>query len=115
MAFQILLSKDAKRDIQALRVVDRRKVLDLLEIHLRYEPKKESKSRIKRLRSMETPQYRLRVDDIRIFYDVTENDVEIIAVIHKSAAATWLAREGMPTDDGEAQAKNEEAGNNEDD
>jgi len=46
---------------------------------------------------------------------VTENDVEIIAVIHKSAAATWLAREGMPTDDGEAQDKNEEAGNNEDD
>ena len=57
----------------------------------------------------------LRADDIRIFYDVTENDVEIIAVIHKSAAATWLAREGMPTDDGEAQAKNEEARNNEDD
>jgi len=37
------------------------------------------------------------------------------SLIHKSAAATWLAREGMPTDDGEAQDKNEEAGNNEDD
>ncbi|MEI6776017.1 MAG: hypothetical protein WCK70_03900 [Chloroflexales bacterium] len=95
MAFVIRLTNDAKRDILALRAADRRKVLDALDIHLRYEPTKESKSRIKRLRRMETPQYRLRVDNIRVFYDITGGDVEIIAVIDKAAAAAWLAREGI--------------------
>lgn len=95
MPFDIRLSSDAKRDIQALRVVDRRKVLNALDIHVRYEPTKESKSRIKRLRRMETPQYRLRVDEIRVFYDVIEQDVVIIAVMHKEFAAEWLAREGI--------------------
>jgi hypothetical protein len=44
---------------------------------------------------METPQYRLRIDEIRVFYDVVENAVEIIAVVHKTYAAEWLAREGI--------------------
>jgi mRNA interferase RelE/StbE len=95
MPFDIRLSSDAKRDIQAFRVVDRRKVLNALDMYLRYEPTKESKSRIKRLRRMETPQYRLRVDEIRVFYDVIEQDVVIIAVIHKAFAAAWLACEGF--------------------
>ena len=89
MAFVIRLTNDAKRDILALRAADRRKVLDTLDIHLR------CKSRIKRLRRMESPQYRLRVDNIRVFYDITGSDVEIIAVIDKAAAAAWLAREGI--------------------
>ena len=42
MAFVIRLTNDAKRDILALRAADRRKVLDALDIHLRYEPTKES-------------------------------------------------------------------------
>ncbi len=44
---------------------------------------------------MESPQYRLRVDNIRVFYDVTGDDVEVIAVIDKAAAAAWLACEGI--------------------
>jgi hypothetical protein len=40
----------------------------------------------------------LRVDDIRIFYDIVGEVVEIIAVITKSEAAVWLARESIPTD-----------------
>jgi mRNA interferase RelE/StbE len=55
----------------------------------------ESKSRIKRLRRLATPQYRLRVDDIRVFYDVVDDVVEIIAVIAKAQATEWLAREGI--------------------
>jgi mRNA interferase RelE/StbE len=41
-------------------------------MHLRHGPTKLSKSRIKRLRGLEQPQYRLRVGETRVFYDVTE-------------------------------------------
>src|SRR5690242_5485890 len=98
MPYEIELTDDSKRDIQALRSFDRRKVLDAIEQHLRHEPTKESQSRIKRLRELARPQYRLRVDDIRVFYDITNKVVEIIAVIAKSQVAEWLAREGIPTE-----------------
>jgi len=95
MRYEIELTEDSKRDIQALRSFERRNVLEAIERHLRHEPTKESQSRIKRLRELARPQYRLRVDDIRIFYDIVGEVVEIIAVIAKSEAATWLAREGI--------------------
>ena len=95
MPYEIELTEDSKRDIQALRSFERRKVLDAIERHLRHEPTKESQSRIKRLRELARPQYRLRVDDIRIFYDIAGQVVQIIAVIAKSEAAVWLTREGI--------------------
>ena len=98
MPYEIELTDDSKRDIQALRPFARRKVLDAIERHLRHEPTKESQSRIKRLRELARPQYRLRVDDIRVFYDIADEVVEIIAVIAKPQAVEWLAREGIPTE-----------------
>ena len=98
MPYEIELTEDSKRDILALRSFERRKVLDAIEGHLRHEPAKESQSRIKRLRELARPQYRLRVDDIRVFYDIVDEVVEIIAVIAKSQAAEWLAREGRATE-----------------
>jgi hypothetical protein len=41
-------------------------VRDTISRHLRHEPTKVSKSRIKRLRGLSQPQYRLRVGDIRV-------------------------------------------------
>lgn len=42
-------------------------VHDAIEQHLRHQPTQASKSRIKRLRSLSQPQYRLRAgDDIRV-------------------------------------------------
>jgi mRNA-degrading endonuclease RelE of RelBE toxin-antitoxin system len=43
---------------------------------------------------MRRPQYRLRVGDIRIFYDIVEEDVEILAIVQKAEAADWLAERG---------------------
>ncbi len=40
---------------------------------------------IKRLRGLKRPQYRLRVDDIRVYYDVIETNVEVLAIIGKPA------------------------------
>ena len=65
-----------------------------LKTHLRFEPTKSSKSRIKRLRGMKRPQYRLRVDEIRVYYDVTEDTVEVLAIITKSEAQAWLEGKG---------------------
>jgi mRNA interferase RelE/StbE len=59
-----------------------------------YVPDKVSKSRVKRLRGIRRPQYRLRVGEIRVFYDIVEDVVEVLALVHKSDAATWLAETG---------------------
>jgi mRNA-degrading endonuclease RelE of RelBE toxin-antitoxin system len=55
-----------------------------------------SRSRIKRLRALAHPQYRLRIGEVRVFYDVTETSVEILAIVFKPEAETWLARSGTP-------------------
>jgi mRNA interferase RelE/StbE len=44
----------------------------------------------------ELAQYRLRVDDVRVFYDVANSTVEILAVVSKAEADTWLARNAKP-------------------
>lgn len=65
-----------------------------MEQHLRHEPTRTSRSRIKRLRGMRRPQYRLRVEEVRVFYDVTDKAVEVLAIVAKSEAAAWLERHG---------------------
>ena len=70
-----------------------------LELHLTREPTKVSKSRIKRLRWLSQPQYRLRVGDIRVFYDVTETQVQVLAIVTKAEAQEWLDEQGTPTAD----------------
>ena len=56
----------------------------------RHQPTKTSKSRIKRLWRLSHPQFRLRVGEIRVFYDVSEGRVEVLAIISKSGANDWL-------------------------
>jgi hypothetical protein len=38
----------------------------------------------------------LRVGEARIFYDVTETTVEVLAIVTKSEAEPWLAQFGNP-------------------
>ena len=68
----------------------------LVEIHLRHELTKTSRSRIKRLRGLARPQYRLRVEEMRVFYDVSGSSVEVLAIVAKSEASKWLAQFGSP-------------------
>jgi mRNA interferase RelE/StbE len=97
--YEIIFSPEAEEDIVALKASDRAKALDAIETFLRYEPEKTSKSRIKRLREMQRPQYRLRIDDLRAFYDVSYTDdgdgtVEVLRIREKSEAMRWLAEFG---------------------
>ncbi|MGQ0810769.1 MAG: type II toxin-antitoxin system RelE family toxin [Nitrospiraceae bacterium] len=82
------------RTFKAYGHIIRAAVRDALETHLRFEPTKGSKSRIKRLRGIKRPQYRLRVDEVRVYYDVVEHAVEILAIVPKSEAQAWLAEKG---------------------
>ena len=69
---------------------------------MRHEPAKVSKSRIKRLRESKHPQFRLRVDDLRVFYDIEGDEVQVLAVVEKSGAADWLREVGGGDEDGPA-------------
>ena len=86
MRFAIVLAPEAVEDLERLTANVRATVRSALETHLRHEPEKTSRSRIKRLRGLLRPQYRLRVGEIRVFYDVSATTVEILAIVIKSEA-----------------------------
>jgi mRNA-degrading endonuclease RelE of RelBE toxin-antitoxin system len=94
MRFGILLAPQAVEDLRKLQARDRAAVKEALETHLRHEPTKTSRSRIKRLRGMARPQFRLRVEEVRVFYDVSGSDVEVLAIVPKPEAESWLTRYG---------------------
>lgn len=96
MRFEIILAPEAVADLRKLKANERSAVKGALETHLRHEPTKTSKSRIKRLRGLARPQYRLRVEEVRVFYDVSGSSVEVLAVVPKSEAESWLAQFGSP-------------------
>lgn len=94
LRFSIALAPEAVEDLRSLKANLRAGVRQALEEHLRHEPGKVSKSRIKRLRGLTKPQYRLRVGEIRVFYDVTGDTVEVLAIVAKSEADSWLDQFG---------------------
>src|SRR3954467_2340520 len=103
MRYEIILAPEAVTDLKSLKAKVRAAVRDAIEQHLRHSPTRVSKSRIKRLRGLAHPQYRLRVgDDIRVFYDVTEEEVHILAVVAKSQADDWLRKHGESDETGDS-------------
>jgi len=82
--------------LERLRGFEPRRIIDAVDLHLQHEPRRLSKSRIKRLRALASPQYRLRLGEMRVFYDVQGSDVYILAVIPKSESAAWLDDYGEP-------------------
>jgi mRNA interferase RelE/StbE len=87
--FRIVVRPLAAEQIRLLRRVDAVAIVDAIETHLRHEPDRVSRSRIKRLRGRRTATYRLRVGNFRIFYDVAEAEVVVIAVLHKRDTAAF--------------------------
>lgn len=103
MRYEIVLAPEAVEDLNDLKANVRAAVRDAIELYLRHEPMRTSKSRIKRLRGLSHPQYRLRVgDDIRVFYDVSEATVEVLAIVAKSDVDVWLAKHGESDETGSA-------------
>jgi mRNA interferase RelE/StbE len=96
MAFAIVLAPEAVEDLKKLKASIRSTVRTALETHLRHGPGKTSRSRIKRLRGLIRPQYRLRIGEVRVFYDISGSTVQVLAIVAKSEAESWLAQFGSP-------------------
>ena len=94
MAFRIVFTQNAIDDFKALDARLPATVRDAIGTHLTHEPTKQSKTRIKKLRDLKHPQFRLRVGDARVFYDVTGTDVVIIAIMSKERIIRWLEEDG---------------------
>ncbi|MBI2882365.1 MAG: type II toxin-antitoxin system mRNA interferase toxin, RelE/StbE family [Candidatus Methylomirabilis oxyfera] len=84
-AYKIVLKRSATADLDAVRKYDATQIADAMEKHLQHDPTKESKSRIKRLRGISNPDYRLRVGDYRVFYVVDEDArrVDVLRIMHE--------------------------------
>jgi hypothetical protein len=40
------------------------------------------------------------VGEIRVFYDVTDTEVHVLAIVEKAGAQAWLDEQGSPTPPG---------------
>jgi mRNA interferase RelE/StbE len=91
--FRIDVTEQAEHDLDEIRPYYRRQLLDGLEEHLRHAPTQESRARIKRLRLLDSPAYRLRFGDYRVFYDVNDVSavVTLLRVLSKEASLAYLA------------------------
>jgi mRNA interferase RelE/StbE len=43
---------------------------------------------------MRKPQYRLRVDDVRVFYDIENMTVAVLGIVEKAHVEEWLSETG---------------------
>ena len=93
--FEIRLKPKALRQLKKLKRYYAEQILAAMEKHLCEEPERTSASRIRKLRGKQTATYRLRVGDYRVFYDVGERLVSVIAILHKSETED-LYREELP-------------------
>jgi mRNA-degrading endonuclease RelE of RelBE toxin-antitoxin system len=98
MKYQVVIAKSAQEDFKRLDARWRSSLKEAMRVHLENAPKQESKSRIKRLKGIRQPQYRLRVDRLRVFYDVNDEEgrVEVLGFVMKPEAAKWLQGHGVP-------------------
>jgi addiction module RelE/StbE family toxin len=78
MRREIIFAPEAIQDFKRLPARERSILRDAIERYLRFDAEKVSRSRIKRLKGVIRPQYRLRVGDFRVFYDVTDQAVELL-------------------------------------
>ena len=92
MPYRIEFVGGAKADLRRLRRTDCVKVLDRIARHLTHQPELQGKSRIKRLRPGTFPPYRLRVEELRVYYDVDEptQRVVILGIVPEAQSAAWL-------------------------
>jgi mRNA-degrading endonuclease RelE of RelBE toxin-antitoxin system len=94
MRYEILLAPEAVQDLRALKANLRAEVREGLERHLRHQPAEVSRARIKRLAGEGSPEFRLRIGDIRVFYDILGDEVHVIAIVPKAEAEDWLRKVG---------------------
>ena len=91
--FKIVFKPEARRKLKTIKRYYAVAILEAIEKHLLEEPEKASRDSIKRLRGKQQTTFRLRVQNYRVFYDVIEDRVEIIQILHKSETEGFYYKE----------------------
>ena len=88
--YEIRYTNEAVEDIRPLRAFDQRRILDAIARHLSFEPTRVSAARIKRMTQPFWSEYRLRIDDSRVYYDVDEANriVQVLRILFKGTGRT---------------------------
>ena len=79
MVFDIQFVSSAKRQLRGFGANEQIRILQAVEMQLSHEPLKETRNR-KRLRQNPIAPWELRINKVRVFYDVEENTVTILAI-----------------------------------
>jgi addiction module RelE/StbE family toxin len=89
--YAIHLKPSAMDDLDRMKNYDATIVADGIERFLAYEPMRESRSRIKRLRGTAEATYRLRIEDYRVFYRVDEEEsrVNVLRILRKDETVDY--------------------------
>ena len=89
--FAIEFVREAEADLDAIKPFHRNRILDSIETHLPFTPKQASRSRIKHLRTVESPAYRLRVGEFRVHdVDDSQRTVTVLRVLSKEQSLSYL-------------------------
>ena len=91
--FRIVFKALAIQRLKRMRRFDVVTIVDSIERHLSVEPERTTRGSIKRLRGRQETTYRLRVRDYRVFYDVIDDRVEIVQILHKSETPFFYRKE----------------------
>ena len=97
MKYEVVIAHSAQEVFKRLDARWRSSLKAAMRKHLENAPRRESKSKVKRLRGLRQPQYRLRVDKMRVFYDVNDGEkrVEVLGFVLKSETRQWLEEYGV--------------------
>ena len=101
MAFDVELTYGAEDYLDGIRPFYRNQILDALENALRHTPTQVSRAGIKRLRGIDSPAYRLRVGEYRVYYDVDlpSNTVTVLRILTKERSLGYLSEVADENDD----------------
>jgi len=94
MAYEVRYSSVSVDQLTKLRAFERAAIMDAIERILQATPTRVSKTTIKRLRQPAPTQFRLRVGEYRIFYDVENDVVSIVQLLSKEDSIRFLG--GQP-------------------
>jgi mRNA-degrading endonuclease RelE of RelBE toxin-antitoxin system len=92
MPYEVRYSTTAVRQLRKLRAFDRATILDEIERTCMINPAVQSKARVKKLRQPASTQFRLRVGDFRVFYDVDQigHIVDVVQILSKADSYGYL-------------------------
>jgi mRNA-degrading endonuclease RelE of RelBE toxin-antitoxin system len=93
--YDIRYSQEAVNDLVAIRAYDQRAIIDGIEQHLINQPRLVSRSRIKEMLQPFWSQYRLRIEDFRVYYDV-DDAARVIYILRVLSKGTEQTPESPP-------------------